>query len=93
MAIRTYKFFEDIYASIKEMKRVMKKGAKCAIIIGNNNYKLDSDYLEVKNDKVIWEIAEKEDIGLIKDRVITRELEKTRAGMIRYESIVILEKK
>ncbi|MFX1514039.1 MAG: hypothetical protein ACFFCQ_15780 [Promethearchaeota archaeon] len=93
MAIRTYKFFKDIYESLKEMKRVMKKGSKCAIIIGNNNYKLDTNhYVEVKNDKIIWEIAE-DDIGLTKDRVITRELEKTRAGMIRYESIVILEKR
>ena len=92
-ALRTYKFFKDMYTSLREMSRVMKNGAKCAIIIGNNHYKLDGDYVEVKNDKVIWEMAEREDIGLIRDKVITRELEKTRAGMIRYESIVILEKK
>nr|MDO8079359.1 DNA methyltransferase [Candidatus Freyarchaeota archaeon] len=89
-AIRTYKFFKDMYLSIKEMCRVMKPGAKCAIIIGNNHYKLDGNYEEIKNDEVILQIAEKE--GFKKDKVITRELEKSMTGMIRYESIVILEK-
>jgi hypothetical protein len=89
-ALRTYKFFKDMYLSLKEMYRVMKPGAKCAIIIGNNHYKLDGEYEEVKNDEVILQIAEKE--GFKKDRVIIRELEKSMTGMIRYESIVILEK-
>ncbi|MFX1486394.1 MAG: DNA methyltransferase [Promethearchaeota archaeon] len=92
-AMRTYKFFKDIRLTLKEMSRVMKREAKCVIIIGNNHYKLDSNYVEVKNDKVIWEMAKDEDIALTKDRVITRELEKTREGMIRYESVVILSKK
>jgi tRNA G10 N-methylase Trm11 len=91
--LRTYKFFKDIYLSLKEMCRVMKKGAKCAIIIGNNNYKISQTWIEVKNDQVIGDIAENTDIGLFRDKTITREIEKTRAGMIRYESIVILEKK
>lgn len=91
--IRTYKFYKDMYKSLEEMSRVMKQHSKCTIVIGNNNYKLSNNkYFEVKNDEVIWEIAEKPEIGLIRDKVITRELEKTRAGMIRYESIVILKK-
>ncbi|MEM3586200.1 MAG: DNA methyltransferase [Candidatus Jordarchaeaceae archaeon] len=89
-ALRTYKFFKDMYLSLKEMYRVMKLGAKCAIIIGNNHYKLDGEYEEVKNDEVILQIAEKE--GFKRDKVIVRELEKSMTGMIRYESIVILEK-
>jgi DNA modification methylase len=72
------------------MRRVLKKGAKAVVIIGNNHYKLNEHYEEVKNDQVIWEIAEKE--GFKIDKVITRELEKSMSGMIRYESIVILEK-
>ena len=92
-ALRTYKFFKDIHLSLKEMSRVMKKGAKSVKIIGNNHYKLGQAYVEVKNDKVIWEMAENPDIGLFRDKVIMRELEKTRAGMIRYESIIILEKR
>ena len=89
-ALRTYKFFKDMYLALQEMVRVMKDGAKCAIVIGNNHYKLDSEYEEVKNDEVLKQMALK--IGFKEDRTITRVLEKTRAGMIRYESILILEK-
>jgi len=89
-ALRTYKFFIDMNKTLKEMFRVLKPGSKCAIIIGNNHYKIDSEYIEIQNDEVIRELGEK--IGFRKDRVIRRELEKTSTGNIRYESIVILEK-
>jgi tRNA G10 N-methylase Trm11 len=89
-ALRVSKFFEDMYFALKEMFRVMKKGSKCAIIIGNNHFKLDNKYVEVKNDDILKQMALA--IGFKEDRKITRELEKTRAGMIRYESILILEK-
>jgi len=89
-ALRTYKFFRDMYPALKEMYRVMKKKSKCAIIIGNNHYKLDSDYEEVKNDDILKKMAE--NIGFKEDCIITRVLEKSRAGMIRYESILILSK-
>jgi DNA modification methylase len=90
-ALRTYKFFKDMYLALEEMYRVMKNGSKCVIIIGNNHYKIDRNYVvEVKNDEVLKEMALA--IGFKEDRTITRELEKTRAGMIRYESILILEK-
>lgn len=89
-ALRTYKFFKDMYLALKEMYRVMKIGSKCVIIIGNNHYKLDSEYREVKNDAVLKQMAL--DMGFKEDRTITRELEKTRSGMIRHESILILEK-
>jgi DNA modification methylase len=89
-ALRTYKFFKDMYLALKEMHRVMKNGSKCVIIIGNNHYKVDKEYVEVKNDEVIKQMALT--LGFREDKTITRELEKTRAGMIRYESILILEK-
>lgn len=90
-ALRAYKFFKDMRLSLTEMVRVMKQGSKCAVVIGNNHYKLNDEYEEVKNDEVFWELGEK--VGFRKDRVITRVLEKSSAGNIRYESIVILEKK
>jgi hypothetical protein len=89
-ALRTYKFFKDMYLALKEMYRVMKNGSKCVIIIGNNHYKVDKDYVEVKNDEVLKQLALA--LGFKEDKTIVREIEKTRAGMIRYESILILKK-
>jgi len=89
-AMRTYKFFKDMYLALKEMHRVLKRGSKCVIVIGNNHYKLDGNYVVVKNDEVLKEMALT--LGFQEDRTIIRELEKSQAGMIRYESILILEK-
>ncbi|MGD0159796.1 MAG: hypothetical protein ABSB89_05805 [Candidatus Bathyarchaeia archaeon] len=89
-AMRTYKFFKDMYLALKEMHRVLKRGSKCVIVIGNNHYKLDGSYAVVKNDDVLKQMATT--IGFQEDRIIIRELEKSQAGMIRYESILILEK-
>jgi DNA modification methylase len=89
-ALRTYKFFKDMYLALKEMYRVLKHSSKCVIIIGNNHYKLDGSYAVVKNDEVLKEMALT--LGFQEDRTIVRELEKSQAGMIRYESILILKK-
>jgi len=89
-AMRTYKFFKDMYLALKEMYRVLKRPSKCVIVIGNNHYKLDGNYAVVKNDAVLKEMALM--LGFREDRTIVRELEKSQAGMIRYESILILEK-
>jgi tRNA G10 N-methylase Trm11 len=89
-ALRSYKFFKDMRLTLKEMHRVMKRTSKCAIIIGNNNYKLDGTYQEVKNDDIIKKMAIL--VGFIEDLTIRRELEKSRAGNIRYESVIILQK-
>ena len=89
-AMRAYKFFKDMRLVLSEMKRVLGKGSKSAIIIGNNHYKIDDHYAEVKNDEVIEKLGNS--LGLVKDRKIVRCLEKTQAGMIRYESILVLEK-
>jgi len=88
--LRTYKFFVDMYATTEEMHRVLRPRGKCAIIIGNNHYKIGTRYMEVQNDRVILDIGEK--LGFGRNKVIKRELEKTSVGNIRYESIVILEK-
>ncbi len=88
--LHSYKFFKDMRMALQEMLRVMKPEAKCAIVIGNNHYKLDGRYMEVKNDVILMAIAKK--LGFTQDRTITRQLEKSQAGMIRYESIVILSK-
>lgn len=89
-ALRTYKFYKDMYLALQEMYRVLKPGAKAVIIIGNNHYKLNDDYEEVRNDETIKEMAIV--IGFKEDRIIRRKLEKSMSGMIRYESIVIIQK-
>ena len=89
-AMRVLKFYEDMWLSLVEMFRVIKTGAKCAIIIGNNHFKIFDKYVEAKNDEILKEIAST--IGFKEDRKITRLLEKSRSGMIRYESILIISK-
>jgi hypothetical protein len=89
-ALRTYKFWADMIATTGEMYRVLKPGAKCAVVIGNNHYSLDGKRVEVQNDRAFAEMAGR--IGFHTDKVIRRNLEKTSSGEIRYESIVIVVK-
>ena len=96
-AMRTYKFFKDMHASLVAMNKLLKIGGKCAIVIGNNHYKVsESDEEEVRNDQVVLEIAQRKDVGFAPDSLtggmIQRPLEKTQAGYIRNETVVILEK-
>jgi len=88
--LRVYKFFIDMLYTLQEMYRVMKKGAKCAIIIGNNHFMIHEKYVEIPNDEVILEIGK--NIGFEEDRVIKRDLQKTSVGNIRRESVIILKK-
>ncbi len=90
-AVRTYKFWADMIATTHEMYRVLRPGAKCAVIIGNNHYLVNKKIVEVQNDRVFQEMAEK--IGFYTDKLIRRNLEKTTSGEIRTESIVIVAKR
>jgi DNA modification methylase len=87
---RSFKFFQDMLRSLKEMYRVMKRETKCAVIIGNNHFMVNGKYVEVPNDRVILELARK--IGFVEYRFIERNLQKSSEGNIREESIVIFEK-
>jgi hypothetical protein len=88
--LRVYKFFIDMLHTLQEMYRVMKKGSKCAIIIGNNHFMVHNKYVEIPNDEVILEIGKR--IGFKEDVVIRRELQKTSVGNIKKEMVIILEK-
>jgi DNA modification methylase len=88
--LRVYKFFIDMFHSLKEMYRVMKPEAKCAIIIGNNHFKVNDRYHEIENDEVLLEISKT--LGFKEDYIIKRELQKTSVGNIRKETILILQK-
>jgi len=93
-AVRTYKFFHDLYLSLISMNKLLKIGAKCAIIVGNNHYKVDEEGEpeEVKNDIITEALGRRTEVGFERDLLITRPLEKTQAGYIRNESVVILRK-
>ncbi|MBD3191167.1 MAG: hypothetical protein GF308_11005 [Candidatus Heimdallarchaeota archaeon] len=88
--LRVYNFFIDMFHSLKEMYRVMKPKSKCAIVIGNNHFKVNDRYHEIENDEVLLEIGKS--LGFKEDYVIKRELQKTSVGNIRKETILILEK-
>ena len=80
-----------------ELNKLLKLGGKAAIVIGNNHYKLSEDEeLEVRNDQVIFELAQRKDVGFVPDEftkgLIQRPLEKTQSGYIRNETVVVLEK-
>ena len=79
-----------MYESLKEMYRVMKKNSKCAIVIGNNHFMVGNQYVEIPNDQIILELAEK--IGFTLDKFIGRELQKSSEGNIREEKIIIFNK-
>ncbi len=87
---RLHKFFVDMKQTLKEMYRVLKPNRKCAIVIGNNHFKGENQYIEVSNDKIIIEMSQA--LGFNVDSVIERELEKSSEGNIRRESVVILRK-
>ncbi len=96
-ALRTYKFFKDMYLSLIGMNRMLKLGGKAAIVIGNNRYKIsDDEEEEVKNDQVLFELAQRQEVGFGPDKLtggfISRPLEKTQAGYIRSETVLVLEK-
>ncbi len=90
VGLRVFKFFIDMYYSIIEMYRVLKKGAKSAIVIGNNHFKVKDAFVEIPNGKVLEALGV--DIGFTVDKVIHRELQKSQAGNIQKEIVLILTK-
>ncbi len=89
-ALRCLKFFLDMRASLSEMFRVLKPGAKAAIVIGNNHFKVNDSMVEVENIAAILQMGIL--LGFEKDALVERPLEKTSTGMIRHEAIVVLRK-
>ncbi|HEV2390101.1 MAG TPA: hypothetical protein VGS04_05180, partial [Nitrososphaerales archaeon] len=90
---RVLKFWLDMRETLREMHRVLKPGAKAAIVIGDNNIQLVSGskvFEQVPNVKVLEELGS--EVGLSVTEVIQRQIEKSMSGMIRNESIIIFAK-
>jgi DNA modification methylase len=89
-ALRCLKFFLDINATLKEMHRVLRPGAKAAIVIGNNHFKVQGKFEEIKNIGTVLQMGRM--VGFEKDALVERELEKSSSGMIRKEAVILLTK-
>lgn len=89
-ALRCLKFFLDMYASLEEMHRVLRPGAKAAIVIGNNHFKVQGKFEEIENIGTIMQMGRM--VGFEKDTIVERELEKSSTGMIRKEAVIVLAK-
>jgi DNA modification methylase len=87
---RLQNYILDMSYSLNEMHRVLKKDCKCAIIIGNNHFKVNNRSVESPNNEIILELAKI--TGFKTDLIIDRELQKSSAGRIRRENIIILQK-
>ena len=87
---RITKFILDMSLSLSEMYRVLKEGSKCAIIIGNNHFKIKNHFHEIPNDVIISKIAK--EVGFFEDLVIERDVHKSSLGLIQKEKIIILQK-
>lgn len=88
---RCFKFFDDMYTTLREMHRVLIKGGKAAIVIGPNHFKVGTKFYSIPNDEVIKELAISVGLNPFQN-AIKRELQKTSSGNIRSETILFLQK-
>ena len=91
-AARTMRFWLDMKTSLVEMRRVLKPGGRAAIVIGDNSLKIEGrkEFERIPNIQVMKDLAKQVGLEVIEE--LQRTLEKTMSGLIRDESIVILEK-
>jgi DNA modification methylase len=90
IALRQYKFLIDMKTALQEMFRVLKPGAKCVIIIGNNHFRTSDNVVEFRNAQYLYEMAPR--VSFKPKEIIERTLLKTSYGAIQEEHILILEK-
>jgi tRNA G10 N-methylase Trm11 len=92
-ALRCYKFLYDMWDAISNMHKVLKKGGKCILIIGNNNFTVNGEEREFKNGDFLEQIALNKEIGFSRWHAkIVREYSKSSYGTILKEDIIFLEK-
>ena len=89
-ADRITKYVLDMSLTLSEMYRVLKENSKCAIIIGNNHFKLENKLQEIPNDRITKSIAK--EVGFYEDLIIDRDVQKSSSGLIKKEKILIFQK-
>ncbi|MBI2757997.1 MAG: hypothetical protein HYX49_04895 [Chloroflexi bacterium] len=88
------KYFKDMRASLKEIKRVLQPGGYCALVIGNNIVFKQS----IPNNQILAEIAQDEGLTLnlmLVDEIRSRGLITKRhesAGIIADEWVLLFQK-
>jgi DNA modification methylase len=88
------KYFKDMRASLKEIKRVLKPGGYCVLVVGNNIVFKQP----IPNNQILAEIAQDE--GLILDAMLVDEIRSRglitkrheSAGIIADEWVLLLQK-
>ena len=88
--LRCFKFFADMYLSLKEMRRSLKTGGRAAIVIGRNNFMVFGKYHAIPSDDIIEEMAHY--VGFTTSQRVDRDLQKTSAGNIRTETVLFLQR-
>ncbi|MCL4552711.1 MAG: methyltransferase domain-containing protein [Candidatus Marsarchaeota archaeon] len=92
MANSIAQYWQDMRDALSEMERVLKPGGKAAVVVGDNNVKTRKGgrYERVPNIKVLVGISKSLGFNVIS--LVRRDLEKTMSGLIRDETVIILEK-
>lgn len=94
MAALLYKYFEDMRLSMSEVYRVLKPGAKFALIVGNNITTAGDERVEILTDRYLELIGESLGMRLIEKlhiSVTTEDLAHIK-NSIRDNTLLILEK-
>jgi DNA modification methylase len=94
MGALLYKYFDDMRRSMAEVQRVLKPGARFALIVGNNVTKAGDKQVEILTDRYLGLIGESLGMRLVEElhiTVTTEDLAHVK-NSIKDNTLLILEK-
>jgi DNA modification methylase len=94
MGALLYKYFDDMRRSMAEVQRVLKPGARFALIVGNNVTKAGDEQVEILTDRYLGLIGESLGMRLVEElhiTVTTEDLAHVK-NSIKDNTLLILEK-
>jgi SAM-dependent methyltransferase len=94
MGALLYKYFDDMRRSMAEVQRVLKPGARFALIVGNNVTKAGDKQVEILTDRYLGLIGESLGMRLVEELHITVTTEDLAhiKNSIKDNTLLILEK-